>query len=101
MANKLVRFHPEAEQEYLSSLSWYYERSPSAALDFESEFQRGVSVVTESPERWPTYFLCFRRYILHQFPFSIVYQVLEEEILVLAIAHAHRKPGYWINRLRQ
>jgi hypothetical protein len=37
MAGKPVRFHPEAEDEYLSSLAWYKERSLDAAFDFEAE----------------------------------------------------------------
>lgn len=101
MAGKSVRLHPEAEQEYLSSLAWYKERSQTAALNFESEFQQAVSAIAEAPERWPIYFSRCRRYILHQFPFSIVYRVLDEEVLVLAIAHGHRRPGYWRKRLRQ
>lgn len=101
MASKPVRFHPEAEQEYLSSLAWYNDRSPDAAFDFESEFQRAVSTIAEAPERWPVYFSRCRRYVLHQFPFSIVYRNLEEEVFVLAVAHGHRRPGYWRERLRQ
>ena len=101
MASKPVRFHPEADQEYLSSLAWYKERSLTAALDFESEFERAVSAIAEAPERWPIYFSRCRRYVLHQFPFSIVYRSLEKEIYVLAVAHGHRRPGYWRKRLRQ
>lgn len=101
MASKAVRFHPEADQEYLSALAWYKERSLTAALDFESEFQRGVSAIAEAPERWPIYFSRYRRYVLHQFPFSIVYRDLEEEVFVLAVAHGHRRPGYWRKRLKQ
>jgi toxin ParE1/3/4 len=101
MASKPVRFHPQADHEYLSSLAWYKDRSLDAALDFESEFQRAVSAISEAPERWPVYFSPCRRYVLHQFPFSIVYRNLEEEVLVLAVAHGHRRPGYWRKRLRQ
>jgi toxin ParE1/3/4 len=100
MANKPVRFHAEAEQEYPAALAWY-ERSLSAALDFESEFQRAISAIEEAPERWPIYFSRCRRYVLHQFPFSIVYRVLEEEVFVLAVTHGHRRPGYWRKRLSQ
>jgi plasmid stabilization system protein ParE len=101
MAGKPVRFHPEAEQEYLSSLSWYKERSDTAALDFEEELQQALSAIAESPDRWPVYFSRFRRYVLHQFPFSIVYRDFSQEVLVLAVAHGHRRPGYWRKRLRQ
>jgi len=101
MASKPVRFHPEADREYLSSLAWYKERSLDAALDFESEFQRAVSVIVEAPERWPICFSRCRRYVLHQFPFSIVYRNLQEEVFVLAVAHGHRRPGYWRKRLHR
>jgi plasmid stabilization system protein ParE len=101
MAGKPVRFHREAEQEYLSALAWYKERSPSAAFDFEDGFQSAVSAIAEAPERWPVHLSRCRRYVLHQFPFSIVYRILEDEVYVLAVAHGHRRPGYWRKRLRQ
>ena len=101
MAGKPVRFHPEADGEYLATLAWYFERSPAAALDFESEFQRPITAIAEAPERWPAYLSRCRRYVLRQFPFIIVYRILEDEVLVFAVAHGHRKPGYWRKRLRQ
>jgi len=101
MGSKPVSFHPEADLEYLSSLAWYKDRSRSAALDFEREFQRAVSAIAGAPERWPIYFSRFRRYSLHQFPFSIVYRVVNETVFVLAVAHGHRRPGYWRKRQRQ
>ena len=33
-----------------------------------------------------------------RFPFRIVYRVVEGSVLVVAIAHAKRRPGYWKNR---
>jgi len=38
MPSKPLRFHAQAEQEYLPALSWYRERSPIAAINFESAF---------------------------------------------------------------
>jgi plasmid stabilization system protein ParE len=95
MASKPVRFHPDAEQEYLASLAWYKERSEDAALDFENQFHKAVSAIAEAPDRWPVYLTNFRRYVVRQFPFSIVYRSLDNEVFVLAVAHAHRRPGYW------
>ena len=101
MANQPVRFHPEAEQEYLSSLAWYKERSLTAALDFEKEFGAAMAAIAENPERWPVYLSKYRRYVLRQFPFAIVYRTLDTEIFVLAVAHGHRRPGYWRKRALQ
>ena len=95
MENKSIRFHPEAEQEYLAALGWYRERSVIAATDFESAISRAIQTVGAAPRRWPTYSSEFRRYTLHQFLFSIVYRELSSEIVVFAVAHGHRRPGYW------
>jgi|SRR3984957_18311811 len=100
MAAKPLIFHPDAEREYLTSLEWYRQRSPTAAVNFEDEFNRAISKVEEAPDRWPVHFKTCRRYILHQFPFSIVYTNSSARIIVLAVAHAHRRPGYWRERLQ-
>ena len=101
MASNPIRFHPESEQEYLATLAWYKERSPSAAFDFEQEFQRAISAIAESPERWPLYRSPCRRFILRQFPFAIVFRKLDKEVFILAVAHGHRRPGYWRRRLQE
>lgn len=98
MASKIT-FHPGAEQEYLTALAWYRERSLTAAINFEEEFQRAVAQIEEAPERWPGYFTDCRRFVLHQFPFSIVYRVFPSKVIVLAVAHGRRRPGYWQRRL--
>jgi hypothetical protein len=36
---------------------------------------------------------------VHGFPYDVVYQVEQDELQVLAVAHQHRKPGYWRERL--
>jgi hypothetical protein len=36
--------------------------------------------------------------ILSAFPFSIIYWVTDDAIIVLAVAHHRRRPGYWRGR---
>jgi plasmid stabilization system protein ParE len=98
MINPPVEFHPEAQAEYLAALSWYRERSPMAALRFEAEFTRSVEKIQKSPERWASYGGDSRRFLLHQFPFGIVYHSSSRRIFILAVAHGHRQPGYWKSR---
>ena len=49
MASKPLRFHPQAEQEYLTALAWYRERSLIAAINFESAFEQAVGTIKEAP----------------------------------------------------
>src|SRR5262245_42766859 len=99
MASKPLRFHPEAEQEYLTALAWYRERSSMAASNFEIAVGQAVDKLREAPQRWPIYFSEFHKYTLHQFPFSIIYQELLTQVVVFAVAHGHRRPGYWRHRV--
>ena len=98
MASNPLEFHPEAEQEYLTTLGWYRERSINAASKFEAAFAQAIARIQEAPERWPKSFRSCRKYTLHQFPFSIIYRVSSSRLLVLAVAHGHRRPRYWKSR---
>jgi hypothetical protein len=98
MASKPLRFHPKAEQEYLTALGWYRERSLIAAVSFESVFGQAIERIRQAPQSWPIYVSDFRKYTLRQFPFSIVYQEFISEIVVFAVAHGRRRPGYWTER---
>lgn len=95
-----LEFHPEAEAEYLTSLTWYRERSLHAAISFEREFQLTIRKIEKFPQRWPLYFDNCQRYILCQFPFSVVYRAFPSRILIVAVAHGHRRPGYWTGRIQ-
>jgi len=99
MESKPLRIHPAAEREYLAALAWYRERSRTAAKRFAAAVREAIEKIGESPQRWPFYIGDFRKYALHQFPFSILYQELLTEVLVVAIAHGHRRPDYWKGRV--
>ena len=99
MASNPLRFHPQAEREYLTALAWYRERSLIAAVNFERAFGLAIERIMGAPYRWPIYFQDFRKYTLRQFPFSIVYQDSPSEVVVFAVGHGRRRPGYWMDRV--
>ena len=95
----VIRFHPDAERELLEAETWYRDRSEVAAQAFALEVDRAIDAIAAAPERWPVHPFGERRFILSRFPYSILYRMRAEEIVVLAIAHQRRRPGYWRNRL--
>ena len=99
MANKQVEFHEAASLEYEATLEWYLERSELAAAKFADELNRAIAKIIEGPQRWPVGKRGTRKFFLSRFPFVIVYRELPARIQVLAIAHGHRRPGYWKKRL--
>ena len=41
-----------------------------------------------------------RRCLVKDFPYGIVYQIREYEVFIITVANLHRKPNYWIERLK-
>jgi len=98
MANKEVEFHEAASEEFEAAFDWYWERSASAAARFAGEVSRAVASIAEAPQRWPAGIHGTRKFLLGRFPFALIYRELPSIIQVLAVAHGHRRPGYWKGR---
>ena len=98
MAQKNVEFHEEAAREFSAAVDWYFPRSEVVASRFVLQVTRAVQLISEAPQRWPNYSRDTRKFVLRRFPFLVIYRELPNVIQVLAIAHAHRRPGYWKNR---
>lgn len=95
---KPVELHPEAVAEARAARLWYAERDPIAAVQFMDSLDHAMALVIEAPGRWPPYLHGTRRLLLRRFPFAIVFRELTDRIRVVAVAHQHRRPGYWSAR---
>lgn len=93
-----VRLHPEARAELRHARKWYYERSPLSATAFAHAVDSAVSRIKESPNGFPLADHGTRKLILQRFPFTIFYRPDETEIVIVAVAHQKRRPGYWASR---
>jgi plasmid stabilization system protein ParE len=89
----------EAVQEAEAAARWYAERSPSAGLAFSSEIDAAEDLIARSPEAWPPFQHGTRRFLLRRFPYAVVYRIEPTRILIVAVAHGHRRPAYWRSRL--
>ncbi len=96
-----VKIHSEAYAEAEEARTWYGEKSQGLGLEFLDEVDRAIKVIQESPAVWPTYTEGTRRFLLHRFPFGIIYQHDEIKIQIWAIMHLSRKPEYWKNRKKK
>jgi toxin ParE1/3/4 len=76
-------------------------RSATAATAFITEIENAKNQIARLPFAWPAHDHGTRRYLLRRFSFSVVYRVSETKIVVIAVSHAHRRPGYWNARLEE
>ena len=93
-----VRLHPEARSELRDARTWYYERSPLSATAFAHAVDNAVSRIRETPNSFPLAEHGTRKFVLQRFPFNIFYRLGEVEIVIIAVAHQKRRPGYWSKR---
>jgi plasmid stabilization system protein ParE len=97
--DKSLDIHPSALAELKAAISWYLEQNETAANKFVAAVDRAIDLILESPRRWPVGELETRRFVLQRFPYAIIYQDKESSVTILAVAHGHRQPGYWKDRL--
>jgi toxin ParE1/3/4 len=93
------RFLLPAEEEMTEASQFYEAASTGLGADFLDDVQRAVDAVRESPLLGPGVGGKFRRVLLHRFPFSIIYSIEADAILIVAVAHQRRRPDYWRDRL--
>lgn len=99
MSTVSFSIHPDAIEEAVSAARWYRERSPISARRFIAELNQVVDSILEAPHRWPISARGTRKIKLPCFPYLVIYRTKNDTVLILAIAHGHRRPGYWKSRL--
>ncbi len=94
-----VRIEDAAIVELLDAREWYTDVSTSAALEFAKALSAALELLPEYPESGRIYLAGTRRVLVPGFPYSIVYRVESDAVVVFAVAYTSRRPGYWRGRL--
>jgi hypothetical protein len=95
-----IRLLDVAQQELDEAVEYYNAEVSGLGDQFLLEALSAFDRIKEFPKAWHPYTKNTRRCQTRRFPYGIVYEILESEILVIAIAHMHRRPGYWRDRLK-
>jgi toxin ParE1/3/4 len=89
-----------ASEDWTEATRWYEERRPGLGAEFHNAVVAAIALIEAHPDigllsarRPPT-----RELTLTRFPYKLVYRVRSEDLYVVAVAHARRRPGYWRQR---
>lgn len=94
-----VRFLSLADQEVDDAVAWYSELAERAGRDFLDELDRVVRLIRTYPLLATQIEPEIRRFLFPRFPFSLIYGIDQETIVVIAVARQHREPRYWADRI--
>ncbi|MEM1156526.1 MAG: type II toxin-antitoxin system RelE/ParE family toxin [Pseudomonadota bacterium] len=89
-----------AQIEFEAAESHYESEQAGLGARFRSEVLRSISRIRQFPTAYHSFSPNTRRCLISKFPYGIIYHYTPEqdEIVILAIAHLHRRPDYWVSR---
>jgi len=96
---RTLEIHPTAEAEAEAAVRYYAQRNPRAAIAFAEELDAAISRIAAEPHVFVVHDFGTRRLLLRTFPFSVVFRSEEASVLIVAVAHGSRRPGYWVDRV--
>jgi len=94
-----VRLFEAARQELDAAIAYYNAERANLGDELLVEFLDTVERIRTYPNGWAPFHLGTRRCRLRRFPYSVIYLVENERIVIAAFAHLHRKPDYWVGRI--
>ena len=101
-----LELHPEARAELRSAALWYDEQRPGLGDEFISEISASLDRVRDALESYPAWLgtraegPLIRKATIQRFPYVTAFEKHEQHVLVLAVAHAKRRPLYWLTRAK-
>ena len=92
-------FHPEALAEYEAAALYYAERDPAVGQRFVAAVEDAIDRILAAPTRWRLLDDDVRRCLTRVFPYGVLYTIEPDLVLVVAVTHCSRAPGYWKRRV--
>ena len=92
-------FDPLAQLEFDAACRHYDEQRPGLGDEFAESVRKGLRRILA----WPLSGACergdIRRQVLTRFPYKLLYSVEPDHLYIVAVAHQHRQPAYWLDRI--
>jgi toxin ParE1/3/4 len=96
-----VRFVAAARREFLYEVAYYRDVQPELAVRFTAAVEEATARAADFPLTGSPASKSTRRVFVRDFPFAVVYRPEPEGIVVFALAHHSRMPGYWQSRVQE
>ncbi|MHB8423814.1 MAG: type II toxin-antitoxin system RelE/ParE family toxin [Gammaproteobacteria bacterium] len=93
-----VLFSLEARMEFEEAERYYNRQLAALGAGLREEVRGALRRLRAWPLAFPVESGEIRRALLGRFPYKLLYTIESDHIYILAMAHQHRKPNYWVGR---
>lgn len=94
-----ARFLKPAEAEVDEAVAYFDAQRPGLGERFENDLADAVDFVKQHPFSGKRLSQSVRKFGFSTFRYNLIYAVEEHEVVIIAVAHHRRRPGYWYGRL--
>ena len=91
-------FHPAAEAELNQAVDYYNECQRGLGLEFLKDIYHTIQNILKYPDAWAPLSANTRRCLAKRFPYGLIYQVANDEVIIIAVMNLSREPDYWRGR---
>jgi len=104
MTTRRLRIDRRASEEFDAAADWYEAQRKGLGQEFIDAVDETIALILDNPKQGTSVPGVdepgLRRRLARRFPYAVVYLEAADEVLVVAVAHGHRRPGYWRDRVR-
>ena len=93
-------FHPEARIEFLEAINYFEDCRYGLGVEFSQEVFSSIQRIIHFPLAWSEFSKNTRRCLTNRFPYGVIYQIIGEEAVIIAVMQLNREPDYWEKRIR-
>ncbi len=90
---------PPSDKELDEAIDYYNDQQTDLGNRFYKEFIRATELIDRSPKTWKKVGKCTHKINIKRFPYLVLYVIDGNEILITCIAHQHRSPDYYIEKI--
>ena len=95
-----LEFTTDAREDLFEAVDYYEDKEAGLGIRFRDQIADVLRVVITAPYLWRERPSGYRRVNCPVFPYYIAYVVRDDSLVVVAVAHSMRKPGFWHSRLK-
>ena len=94
-----VFFFEDAKIEYEEAIAYYDRQRLDLGKEFSEEIEKTIERISTAPTSWEKVTKTIHRCRTRKYPYGLLYEVQGEKIVIVAVMHLRRKPGYWKDRI--
>lgn len=95
-----ISFLDAAQSELDDAIDYYDEQQPELGFEFAEEVEQALERINHYPDAWSSLTSRVRRCLLNRFPYSVIYEVRSERLIIVAIQNQRQKPESWRSRVK-